>query len=73
MGLRQTWRDYRTVAKELSPRTLVPRVVRDVRAGRLTVGEVASATVHTMLDLGGGHGGRSAGHHEDPDVPGGPR
>lgn len=52
MGIRQTWRDYRLVKRELSPRKLVPTVVRDVRAGRLTVGEVARATASVWLDLG---------------------
>lgn len=49
--IRKTWRDYRVVRRALSPRRLVPTVLRDIRSGRLTVGEVASTTVKVMLDL----------------------
>lgn len=51
MGLRQMWRDYRTVKRELRPRKLVPAVIRDVRAGRLGVGQVLGTSVSVWLDL----------------------
>ena len=54
MGLRQTWRDYRTVRRELRLHRMVSTVEREVRAGRLTVGDVASATFHAMFALGEG-------------------
>lgn len=50
--IRKTWRDARTVQRHLSPRRVVPTVIKDIRSGRLTIGEVVSTTVQVMLDLG---------------------
>ena len=51
--IRKTWRDARTVQRHLSPRRVVPTLIRDIRSGRLRVGEVLSTTVQVALDLGG--------------------